>query len=189
MDKNHALYSEDTNKYPVMLSAYNPKWVTMYEDEQKNILKIVGTMVDKVFHFGSTSIPGMIAKPTIDILIIMKPNIDMEQFAELMINAGYICTKYPDKSKQRKNCMNFILPYEINSVSQYKFYIHIREYDVPYPEVLFCKYLCEHRSIAEKYIELKQRLEMEYKYDREGYMNAKNEFIKKFTEIAIDFYN
>lgn len=65
-----------------------------------------------------------------------------------MTNAGYICTKAPDKTQSRKKCMNFILPYELDDVSLYKCYIHIREHGVPYPEVLFVRYLREHSDIV-----------------------------------------
>lgn len=84
--------------------------------------------------------------------------------------------------------MNFIIPYNCNGIEQYRCYIHIREHGVPYPEVAFSKYLMEHKDIADEYIELKKNLVKRYQYDREAYMNAKNDFIEKYTLIAVDAY-
>lgn len=80
MNSNNLKKVNDYSKFPVILSEYDPSWAIVYDDEKDKILKTVGFLVDKIFHFGSTSIPGMIAKPTVDILVIMKANVDMTRF-------------------------------------------------------------------------------------------------------------
>ena len=170
--------------YPVLLREYDPNWVVIFEEEKEKIWKTAGNSIEEIYHFGSTSIPGMLAKPTVDILVILKKYVDLDAFFECMSDAGYICTKYPDRAKQRKNCMNFVVPYTVDGVNQYKCYIHIRENEVPTPELLFAGYLRKHPEAAEEYRELKQKLAVCYENDRQEYMLAKTEFIEKYTRLA-----
>ena len=177
---------EQLAAYPVILREYDPNWAIIYEEEKKKIWKTAGEQIEEIFHFGSTSIPGMLSKPTVDILVVLKKNVDLNAFCDKMSGAGYICTKYPDKTKKRKNCMNFVVPYILDGVKQYKCYIHIRENDVPKPELLFAKYLREHPEAAREYRELKQSLALSYEDDRQTYMIAKTEFVEKYTRLAED---
>jgi GrpB-like predicted nucleotidyltransferase (UPF0157 family) len=54
---------------PISLEEYDEQWVRHYEAERERILAAISDIVVGIEHFGSTSIPGMIAKPTIDILV------------------------------------------------------------------------------------------------------------------------
>jgi len=56
--------------FPIIITEYNEDWPKFYNEEKLHIEKAIG--VENIFrinHYGSTSIPGMIAKPTIDILL------------------------------------------------------------------------------------------------------------------------
>ena len=170
--------------YPVILREYDSNWPGIFMEEKDKLWHAVGDNIEDIFHFGSTSIPGMLAKPTVDILVVLKKNVDLDVFCKCMCDAGYLCTKYPDKTKKRKNCMNFVLPYTVDGVDQYKCYIHIRENDVPRPELLFAKYLREHPEAAKEYSELKQKLALRYGDNRQEYMMAKTEFVEKYTRLV-----
>lgn len=178
------IMKEQLAAYPVLLREYDPNWAVIYEEEKEKIWQTMGNSIEEIHHFGSTSIPGMLSKPTVDILVILKKNVNLDAFCEGMSNAGYICTKYPDKAKKRKNCMNFVVPYTVDGVNQYKCYIHIRENEVPRPELLFAGYLREHPEAAKEYRELKQKLALCYENDRQEYMHAKTEFVEKYTRLA-----
>ena len=175
---------EQLVSYPVLLREYDPNWTVIFEEEKEKLWRIAGDSIEEIFHFGSTSIPGILAKPTVDILVILKKEIDLDAFCKCMTDAGYLCTKYPDKTKKRKNCMNFVVPYMVDGVEQYKYYIHIRENDVPRPELLFAKYLREHPEAAKEYGVLKQKLALQYGDNRQEYMLAKTEFVEKYTRLA-----
>jgi len=185
MKEENPITMETLASYPVILREYDPNWAVIYEEEKEKLWSIIGDRTEEIVHFGSTSIPGMLAKPTVDILVILKKDADLDEFCARMSDAGYICTKYPDKSKKRKNCMNFVVPYTIDGVNQYKCYIHIREHDVPCPELIFANYLRKHPEAAKQYRELKEQLAFRYENDRQEYMVAKSEFIKKYTHLAL----
>ena len=56
-------------KAPVIIEEYNPKWPLLYEDEKNRILNVIGEKYENIEHIGSTSVPGLGAKPIIDIMI------------------------------------------------------------------------------------------------------------------------
>jgi len=182
--KRNNLTASRLASYPVLLREYDTNWAVIFEEEKEKLWNTVGDSIEEIFHFGSTSIPGMLAKPTVDILVILKKEIDLDSFCKRMSDAGYLCTKYPDKTKKRKNCMNFVVPYMVDGVEQYKCYIHIRENEVTRPELLFAKYLREHPGAAKEYSQLKQKLASQYGDNRQEYMLAKTEFVEKYTRLA-----
>ncbi len=49
--------------YPVLLREYDPDWAVIFEEEKEKLWHTAGDSIQDVFHFGSTSIPGMLAKP------------------------------------------------------------------------------------------------------------------------------
>lgn len=57
---------------PITLEPYNPLWPVYYEAEATLILQALGPLVKAIEPFGSTAIPGMLAKPIIDILVGVK---------------------------------------------------------------------------------------------------------------------
>lgn len=48
--------------YPVLLREYDPDWAVIFEEEKEKLWHNAGDSIQDVFHFGSTSIPGMLAK-------------------------------------------------------------------------------------------------------------------------------
>ena len=66
----------------VKLEEYNPKWKDNFNEEKENLSKIFGDVALSIEHIGSTSIPGLSAKPIIDILVIIKDFKDFEKVKE-----------------------------------------------------------------------------------------------------------
>ena len=58
---------------PIILSKYNPEWPLKYEEEKIFLMDIIGKWLHgNIEHIGSTSIPGLTAKPVIDIMFGVK---------------------------------------------------------------------------------------------------------------------
>jgi len=68
---------------------YDANWVSIYENEKVILENILGEHIVRVEHIGSTSIPGIYAKPIIDILVLVKRISDIDGFSHEMIAAGY----------------------------------------------------------------------------------------------------
>lgn len=75
--------------FPIILSDYNAEWPVLYSKEESHIVHILKDIIHKIQHIGSTSVQGMTAKPTIDILLEVKETADTEKLKEKLIKAGY----------------------------------------------------------------------------------------------------
>ena len=70
---------------------YRQEWQFHYEKEVRLLRNVFGPTQSRIHHIGSTSVPGMKAKPIIDILIEIKPGTIVEDFYEQMRELGYDC--------------------------------------------------------------------------------------------------
>jgi len=61
-----------TDKRRVGVVSYNPNWTEIYKEESKKIKNVLSDIIVDIHHIGSTAIPGIKAKPVIDILVEVK---------------------------------------------------------------------------------------------------------------------
>ncbi len=73
----------------IEVQSYQPEWPELFEIEADNIRAILGEEIIEVHHIGSTSVPGLTAKPIIDILPVVKDVHAIDQYNEAMANLGY----------------------------------------------------------------------------------------------------
>jgi shikimate-5-dehydrogenase len=73
----------------IVIEDYNPAWPTWYAAEEKQILSALGLTALRVEHTGSTSVPGLPAKPIIDILLLVPDPADEDSYVPALENAGY----------------------------------------------------------------------------------------------------
>lgn len=71
------------------MSDYKDHWVRMFESEKARLESALGDIAERVDHVGSTSIPGMAAKPIIDIQISVRNLHPMDGYKEVMQRLGY----------------------------------------------------------------------------------------------------
>ncbi|KAJ1898024.1 hypothetical protein LPJ66_003009 [Kickxella alabastrina] len=75
---------------PLVVCDYNPIWAANFKLEQQNIHKAIGSLVVSIGHIGSTSIPGMAAKPIIDIEILVNDFSQLNQCIQGMDHINYV---------------------------------------------------------------------------------------------------
>ncbi|HEY4021060.1 MAG TPA: GrpB family protein [Pseudonocardiaceae bacterium] len=93
--------SEPTSA-PIVLVDYDPNWPVLYEREQRRIHAILGDRVVRVDHVGSTSVPGLAAKPVIDILLVVQDSSDEPDYVPDLEAAGYVLrVREPDWYEHR----------------------------------------------------------------------------------------
>jgi GrpB-like predicted nucleotidyltransferase (UPF0157 family) len=68
---------------------YDPQWPAMFEAERLRIQEKLGHLVREIHHVGSTAVPGMKAKPEIDLLIVVKSISDIDAINSRMAELGY----------------------------------------------------------------------------------------------------
>lgn len=166
--------------FPIILRDYNEEWPELYSKEEKVIIQILGSSIHQIQHIGSTSVQGLTAKPTIDILLEIKETTNTDMLIEKLIKSGYRCLKKPENPPPH---MMFLKGYTDNGFVGQAFHLHIR-YPGDWDEPWFRDYLRNHKEAAEEYTELKKELQKKYEHDRDRYTDCKTKFVKKCTELA-----
>nr|WP_116203780.1 GrpB family protein [Amycolatopsis circi] len=87
---------------PITLAEYDPEWPRLYEREAARIRDVLGERVLVLEHVGSTSVPGLAAKPVIDILLEVPDSDDEAAYVPDLEAAGYrLVIREPDWEKHR----------------------------------------------------------------------------------------
>ncbi|WP_243523804.1 GrpB family protein [Bacillus pseudomycoides] len=77
--------------FPIILKEHNPIWKNWYLQEEKLLNNIIGNQyVERINHIGSTSVNGLLAKPTIDILLEITEDCDLKFLVNVLEKKGYI---------------------------------------------------------------------------------------------------
>ena len=171
--------------FPIEVVPYNEMWPILFEDEKKMLIEFLGIQIAlRIEHFGSTSIPQLAAKPTIDILIEIPILTDelKESIISKMKNAGY---GFIWRSDIQPPYMMFAKGYNLIGLKEQTFHVHMGQNDHPlWDRIYFRDYLRQNPEISKQYEKLKFDLAEKFKYDREDYTNAKTEFITRVTKEA-----
>jgi GrpB-like predicted nucleotidyltransferase (UPF0157 family) len=169
--------------FPVILEEHNPKWSEFYLKEKDFLQTIFGDKIIRINHIGSSSVDGLIAKPTIDILLEVSKDIDLHSITEILKAEGYIV------NTPLGDIIMYLKGYTPAGFQGQAIHIHVR-YSGDWGELYFRDYLISHPDIADEYARLKISLKEQYTYDRDGYTEAKGEFVKKYTDKARqEFFN
>lgn len=178
---NEMTHEELWQLFPIILTDHNPEWASRYKEEEMILHSVVGKEhIKRISHIGSTAVPGLIAKPTIDILMEVKQSTPDKYIIDSMINAGYIYSAQPRNPAPH---MMFMKGYTPEGFKGQAFHVHVR-YPGDYDEIRFRDYLLSHPDAAKEYGELKVSLKEKYEHDRDGYTFAKTGFIRRIVELA-----
>ncbi|MFD1738775.1 GrpB family protein [Bacillus salitolerans] len=165
----------------IQVVPYNPMWKNEFEKEAKQLEGILGEECVKIHHIGSTSIPGMSAKPIIDILIEARDlhEIDKKnnQFHELGYEPrgefGIPNRRYFPKGGDERTHHVHIFPTGHEEVMRH---------------IAFRDYLIEHPCDAERYANVKIELAYKYKTNPYKYVEGKDSLIKEIEGKAKRWY-
>jgi GrpB-like predicted nucleotidyltransferase (UPF0157 family) len=165
----------------VELSEYDDNWPLSAAHEIKKLYHILPNQhIIDIQHVGSTAIPGMIAKPIIDIQIAIDSLSIFKPLAiKILQDHEYVYwDKNPDLT--RMFFVKGMPPYGTKRTH----HIHIVEPNSKHwiNKINFKDYLIAHPETAREYAELKTNLAKKYKYDREQYTEAKSEFVNRVLE-------
>ncbi|SHI96081.1 GrpB domain, predicted nucleotidyltransferase, UPF0157 family [Clostridium amylolyticum] len=167
--------------FPIILKKHNPMWREWYLQEKNLIMTIIGNNhIKRINHIGSTSVNGLISKPTIDILLEITEDCNLKFLVSVLEKSGYIFEKQPQNPAPH---MMFMKGYTEKGFEEKVFHLHVR-YLGDWNELYFRDYIQWHKDVAEEYGKLKMGLKDKYEHNRDGYTEAKTEFIKKYTNIA-----
>lgn len=167
--------------FPIILSNHQTSWEKCFLDERTVLEPIIGSAnIVRINHIGSTAVPGLIAKPTVDILLEITEETDIPGLVSRMQEVGYRCVPQDDKPAPG---LMFTKGYTEAGFKGQVYHIHVR-YKGDWDEPHFREYLLTHPEAAVEYGQLKQDLAVKYKYHRDAYTAGKTAFIKRITNLA-----
>ncbi len=164
----------------IVIVEYNPAWSTLYEQEKALILEAIGPWLVDIQHIGSTSVPGLAAKPIIDIMPGIRYLYEASNCIAPLEKIGY---KYVPEFE---DVMPYRRYFRKDIDGQRTHHIHMVETSHEFWErhLLFRDYLRKHPAIAQQYAELKKDLAARYLKEGFDYTEAKTEFIKTIEKRA-----
>ncbi|MBM9460140.1 GrpB family protein [Nocardioides sp. zg-536] len=89
-DVTDVLLVGGVEKRDLFLVEHAPAWVDLYRTHESRIRSVLGDVAESVEHIGSTSVPGLAAKPIIDILVTVPDITAEEDYLDPLIAAGYV---------------------------------------------------------------------------------------------------
>ncbi|CDQ18507.1 GrpB family protein [Halobacillus karajensis] len=164
----------------VRLSDYTEDWKRMFEEEAEILKTIFGEEIISFEHFGSTSVPGMKAKPVIDMMCIVKDIEIIDTYKDQMISLNYDFAGEWGIKRRR-----------LFRKGEEKRTHHLHFYQFDHPEIerhlVLRDYLLTHPTAANQYSQFKERLAHKYEFTKD-YSPAKKAFVSELEKKAIAWY-
>jgi len=161
---------------------YDPHWPLLFDEEARRLRAVLDpSLIVGLKHFGSTAIPGLAAKPIIDIVIAVRSLAEARaSFVDALRKLDYVFW-YDNPKQDRLFFVKGMPPYG----SKRSHHVHVTE---PQGEVwqrlAFRDYLRTHPEEAATYERLKKRLAAEHQADREVYTDAKADYVASVMRKA-----
>lgn len=169
---------EDVFMRKIIVVPYDDKWPEMFEAESSLIKTLLGGVAKDVHHIGSTSVPGLSAKPVIDMLLEVSDINELDTYNSSMARAGYVARGENGIPGRR---------YFIKGGDQRSHQVHA--FSVGDKQVLkhlaFRDYLRRNKDIAGKYAEIKHSAALLSRNDVHRYSILKADFIEHHLQLAL----
>ena len=164
---------------PVRIVPYDPNWPARFEEEHAALAPAIGDwVVGGIHHVGSTAVPGLEAKPIVDILVGVRGLEESRSCFDRLAALGYLYAPYLAEEMHW-----FCKP----SPSRRTHHLHLVPADSSRfrDELAFRDYLRSDHDVAREYGALKRDLAKELEHDREAYTAAKADFIRTAVTRAL----
>ena len=162
---------------PITMVDYDPRWPALFETLRTEIAGAISDLAVAIEHVGSTAVPGLAAKPIIDIDVLLRSASDLSACVERLAGIGYGHRGdlgIPEREAfaappSRPAHHLYVCPPESK---EFRRHLALRDY------------LRTHPADASAYGELKRSLAIRYRDERSAYVEGKQEFIESLLRIA-----
>lgn len=171
------------NRAVIAIVPYDPRWPQEFEAERRRIRAALGLLALRIDHHGSTAVPGLAAKPIIDIQISVARLHPIESFAPPLVELGYVHVQSDDDAR----CPFFHRPRKW----PHTHHVHVVEAGGAEERrtLAFRDYLRAHPAAAREYEDLKRHLAETHRgadaESREAYAIAKSAFVERVLALAL----
>lgn len=161
----------------IELRKYDPTWKQQFDLEKQKIIAAVGPWIRAVEHIGSTSIPNMLAKPTIDIAIgVTSLSLADQHLLNVFEKWDYLYLPKLEAQIPERRYLQ-----KLDEEGRHLFHLHILLYDGELwkNHLRFRNHLISHPEEAKTYADLKRTLKEKCDDNREQYTLGKKEFVER----------
>lgn len=165
----------------IVIENYNPNWPGLFAAEKQRIQGRIGDFIEDIQHIGSTSVPGLAAKPIVDIMVVIPDLAQVEHCVRPLESIDYLYMGEYGIAERHYFCKPGTV-----SLSERLYNLHMmtKEHEHYTFHTLFRNYLHTHPEDRDTYQELKRGLAVQFGSDSRGYSNAKHDFIRSIIAKA-----
>jgi GrpB-like predicted nucleotidyltransferase (UPF0157 family) len=159
---------------------YDQDWRARYEAEAKRIRDALGELITSIHHIGSTAVPGLSAKPIIDILLEVSELAQLDAQSAQIESLGYEVKGefgIPGRRYFRRDDGLGVRTHQVHAFAATSLQVA--------RHLAFRDYLIEHPPVAREYAELKQQLARQFPTDIDAYTAGKASFVKHHESEAL----
>jgi GrpB-like predicted nucleotidyltransferase (UPF0157 family) len=166
---------------PVEVVPYDSAWPAQFSELAAALSDALGDVALRIEHVGSTSVPGLPAKPIIDVDVVIAGAVDLPRAVERLAAVGY--THQGDLGVPGRDAFKYegdTVPRDGSGRSwpTHHLYVCVDGVAELVRHVAFRDYLIAHPGVAHAYGELKLELAVRFRNDRPGYNEAKTDFVR-----------
>ena len=163
----------------IIVEPYNPAWSTEFEKIKEYLLPHIHDIIIDIVHIGSTSVPGLAAKPIIDFNIVIESCDIFTQVAERLRKLDYV--HQGNQGIESREVFKRLVP---DGFMQYHTYVSPKDSPELERNILFRDYLRQHDDVRDEYAALKMALAEKHRHDIDSYIAGKHELIIRVVELA-----
>ncbi|OMD63331.1 hypothetical protein BSK62_21615 [Paenibacillus odorifer] len=166
----------------VTVTEFNEQWSLMFNEEAQKIKDIFADALVDIHHIGSTSVPGLKAKPIIDIMPVVRNIEAVDGFNQQMTALGYECMGEFGISGRR---------YFRKGGNSRTHHVHVFQMDNKIDigrHLAVRDYLRSHPEAVKQYGDLKDTLAKQFPEDIGAYIDGKEEFVVNLEKTAYEWY-
>lgn len=164
---------------PIVVVDYDPGWPREFERLRDRAARTLGDVLERIEHVGSTAVPGLAAKPVIDLDVVVRTTSDVPIAITRLALIGY--THEGDKGITGREA--FLWP---PGEQRHHLYLCVEGSDALRNHLAFRDYLRSHPEAAQRYAEAKRSAAARFPDDREGYAEAKRVAGEEILTAALD---
>ena len=157
----------------------DPGWAAAFEAEAARVREALGSLALRIEHSGSTAVPGLPAKPVIDIQVSVA-EIDVPELQRRLSPLGYVHVPYPDLVDEYP-----FFGRPIPGVHTHHIHACVAGGHQEHRHLAVRDYLRAHPSEAEAYGALKRRLAARHREDRDAYIDGKDAYVRSLEARAL----
>jgi GrpB-like predicted nucleotidyltransferase (UPF0157 family) len=163
---------------PVSVVAYDERWPELFAREVARLRIVAGSLLSEIDHFGSTAVPGLAAKPTIDIQATVEDGEAFSSLRPLLEGDGWILARH------RLDERRWMFHRAKGEERTHHLHCLVRGHPAIVRQLLFRDYLRVHPDVAEAYETLKFQLAAQHPRDIDGYIDKKDAFMREHLARA-----